>query len=281
MNRQEEARKLADRYRGSDLHPGAWSGKMGSCLLFYHLFRHSGAEEDEQEADRLLNELTDDMSWVRRLELKEGLVGSGCVLAHLLREGFIAGDADELLEEFDYWVFNVVYDRRAPLMECVEVGLYYICRLRWREGEETDLPALVLRQNIISLLDSMDEAVPENGEIKAEEYPWVLYVLYELELLDVFNYKVQKIRARLRAYDPEMQKKGIPSVYAWMLEVVKYRTGEGEMPDPGHLSLIVPDKDEYVMWATLARLISGMEMPLPQVRELNAAPLLGGIVYLL
>lgn len=73
---------------------------MGTCISLYTYARKTNNKHIEHKADILLDNIISIIS--SELPLKrDGLLGIGCGLIYLLRNGFVEGDEDEVLTEID------------------------------------------------------------------------------------------------------------------------------------------------------------------------------------
>lgn len=81
--------------------PGLAIGKMGIAILMYHYARFTGDKSCEEFAGTLIDHIYRDMSSSTPLDFENGLSGIGWGLIYLVKNGFIEGDLNVVLEEID------------------------------------------------------------------------------------------------------------------------------------------------------------------------------------
>ena len=85
----------------------------------FRLYRDTGEEEWSIRAEKLLDDIwngcTEDMS----LAYGDGLCGIGAGTEYLIQNGFVEGDADEILAEIDSRVFAAI-NARPPFDLSIE-----------------------------------------------------------------------------------------------------------------------------------------------------------------
>ena len=86
-------------------------GEMGKIIGFYRLYRQTAEEEWEEKAEVLLDEVMENCSLKLPVTYGDGLCGVGVGIEYLLQEGFVEGDADEILWQIDCRVFNTINSR--------------------------------------------------------------------------------------------------------------------------------------------------------------------------
>lgn len=107
-----------------------------------------------------------------QLILLIGLSGIGWGIEYLIQQGFIEGNADEILEEIDLYVVRAIY-----LQEMNDLGLdrgvlglgrYILMRIRshWKTGDTYS--SLELKENLIYLIDWLGQRLDEMGDETGE-----------------------------------------------------------------------------------------------------------------
>jgi Lantibiotic modifying enzyme len=110
--------------------PGLSTGKMGLSIYFYYLSRWERKDEYKQVADKLLNEVVNNLSNRMELSVESGLAGIASGIRHLVIEKFIEGDINELLEEVDSRIFKLLAflkndESKLPKQKIIQL-LYYL-----------------------------------------------------------------------------------------------------------------------------------------------------------
>ena len=92
----------------SDL--GLYNGKMGMIIFFFHYARYTGNSLYEDFAGELLDDIyediTDNISFSQLCEIGWGIL-------YLLQQGFVEGNADEILEIIDERLWNIIFVSEA------------------------------------------------------------------------------------------------------------------------------------------------------------------------
>ena len=119
-------------------HPiGLAYGKMGTCLYFFYLSRWEGKDGYRQVAKKILDEIIVDMPSHRDVSVEKGLAGIAMGLSHLVKEKFVGGDINEILDEVDSHIFKSLaflntVDACFPKPVLIHL-LYYFC-LRYADS---------------------------------------------------------------------------------------------------------------------------------------------------
>lgn len=100
---------------------GLWDGKMGISIFFFLLSRHTGNRWYEEFAGELLDDICTNLSLHCPITFSNGLCGIGWAIEFLKKEGFIEGDTDDILEEFDRQIME--RDVRRITDASLETGL--------------------------------------------------------------------------------------------------------------------------------------------------------------
>ncbi|MDR1371432.1 MAG: hypothetical protein LBJ72_15120, partial [Dysgonamonadaceae bacterium] len=88
----------------------AFSG-MDAVILLYHKARSSSGRKWKRLADKALDNILNHVAPSTPVCMKDGLCGLGCGFMYLLRNGFVGGDEDVILEDVDMAVRSAVSDR--------------------------------------------------------------------------------------------------------------------------------------------------------------------------
>ena len=83
----------------SDL--GLYHGKMGIVLFFSHYARYTGNSLYDEFSGELLDDVYEEIHTGLPVNFEYGLCGIGWGIEYMLKNGFIAGDSDEILAELD------------------------------------------------------------------------------------------------------------------------------------------------------------------------------------
>lgn len=119
----------------SDL--GLFHGKMGCVLFFAQYARYTHDEHYEEFANELLDEICEDITKDIPIGLEYGLCGIGWGIEYLVQNGFLEGDTDEILEDFDNRIMEYDVLRMSDLsfrQGLAGIAFYVIARLSALRG---------------------------------------------------------------------------------------------------------------------------------------------------
>jgi hypothetical protein len=85
---------------------GLASGKVGHCLYFYHKARITGNKDYEQYADKLIDEIVENIDSVKEYDIKNGLLGIGLCIHYLIDNEYVEGNSNEILKDIDSELFR-------------------------------------------------------------------------------------------------------------------------------------------------------------------------------
>ena len=177
-------------------------GKMGLCIYFYHLSRWESNNGYLQVAEKLLNDVVNNLSNKSDLSVETGLAGIAVGINHLVKENFVEGDINEILEDVDSRIFkhliflkdNELTSRKPELIHY----LYYLY-LRYTELLSSDdkyiFQELIIKTVEMIYSDLKADFFNENFSFSVKSYqtPLLLYVISKICSLNIYNKRVEKI----------------------------------------------------------------------------------------
>jgi len=86
---------------------GIMKGKAGILIFLYHYARFSKNEAIEAKADALLDDLLSGIQADTSYGFYNGLCGIGWSIEYLVNHGFLEGDTNEILEDFDKKIMEI------------------------------------------------------------------------------------------------------------------------------------------------------------------------------
>jgi hypothetical protein len=186
-----------------DKYPLDWAhGKMGLCIYFYYLFRWEGKEEHKQVAEKLLNEVVNNLSGKMDITVENGLAGIALSISHLVKEKFVMGDINEILEDVDSRIIKVLAfltkEESKFTKPTLILFLYY---LYLRNTEQTSFnDKYIYQELIIKMIELFQYNLPaiyfnEHFTFSVQNYqpPLFLYVVSKLYDLNIYNSRLNKI----------------------------------------------------------------------------------------
>ncbi|MCD7916217.1 MAG: hypothetical protein LUG96_13790 [Tannerellaceae bacterium] len=179
---------------GKDYPLGLAQGKMGITIYFYYLSRLNDDGYYKSMGDRLLEETIDSLSQKSCITLENGLAGIGLGLRHLIREEFIEGNLNEVLEDIDNIIFNKLvfppYNLNYTNTELLHLLFYIQLRLKDQENSEN---IYIYQELLIKVLNLCVDNLPpdffkEHYSFSIYHYnlPIFLYILGKLLSLDFY-----------------------------------------------------------------------------------------------
>lgn len=202
---------LLSGYKALDT-PGLFKGKMGACLYFFH---RSCISTDSRFSTAAENTLEDVYSYVHENPIPtyfdNGLAGIAWGIHQLMKEGFVDGHADVLLERLDDILFKVISEKTDDLEFGVKRGLlgylvYVLDRVngipehpRRHRSKDLFTSLAVLIINRLHLMAETGTATftEPKGFYLFWDLPVYLWVLAEAEKLAVHTDKVQQMKKDL------------------------------------------------------------------------------------
>ncbi len=139
---------------------GLMHGKMGIAIYFFYLARQAQNPIYEDYAGELLDEIYNEISASTSFDFENGLTGIGWGIEHLVQNGFIDADTDEVLEEFDNQLTKQsIYAPPESLglaKGLAGLGAYFLKRLQNQQANDEKISTLTNKQTLIHLIDELD-----------------------------------------------------------------------------------------------------------------------------
>ena len=139
--------------------------EMGRVIAYYTYAAYICDQEVEQQADNLLDKILGKISIEMPLCLKKGLLGVGCGLIYLLRNGIVEGNEDEVLSEIDWALFCALVN----LKDEAEIDWYgwlhyFHLRILSPNYSENSIKRIVFCQHAVSMLDCLQRGLHKGME---------------------------------------------------------------------------------------------------------------------
>lgn len=170
------------------------SGKMGKVIALFRLYRDTGEEDWETEAEKLLEATMKECSLASPLSYGNGLCGMGVGIEYLIQNHFIEGDSDEILSELDNQIIYAINSRPALDLDLqsgiLGLACYMYSRLHYRKSSEEPI-VLILKEQAIYLIDWIADAMQDNSINK--DYYEVYFILVLLHQLNILNAKIENM----------------------------------------------------------------------------------------
>jgi len=198
-------KKLIDRLLLSDFNRypvSLFHGKMGLCIYFYHLSTIETNPAYQSTADQLLDRiLLHDLSPNQSIDVQDGLAGVGLGVTWLVKNRFVEGDLNKLLEGIDNTIYNRIVFHKDPSQFSPTVLLLLTGYLYIRLKEQTEKNAQILYQDLIIKVLNMlyhqidDEFLNESYAFSIYHYqlPVLLWILSKLLETGFYSDRIHKI----------------------------------------------------------------------------------------
>ena len=181
---------------------GLTSGKMGMCIYFYYLSRWEVKEKHKQVAEKLLDEVINNLTNKMDFSVENGLAGIAIGISHLVREKFVEGDINEILEEVDSRIFKVLAflkQEDSKFSKQVLIHLLYYLYVRYIEQKSFG-NKYIFQELIIKTVEIIYHNLPadffhEHFSFSFTNYksPLFLFILSKLYDLNIYNDRLDRI----------------------------------------------------------------------------------------
>lgn len=169
------------------------SEKIGIVIYLYRYSRLSGDIIYEELADNLLDEIIYKINSDNPMNLQESLFTIGFGIEYLIRNHFVEGDADEILNELDCLAIMHIDKYRLRQIGLdngiIGLGRYILARIAPREIPKNLRFQLLLKEYLIYLVDWLEDLLPQAEGSIGE----ILDFATELLEMGFYPSKVKKI----------------------------------------------------------------------------------------
>ena len=171
----------------------AYPGRIGAVIFMYRYARRTKEQKYEELAERWLDEVVEDINICTSMKFQDGIWGVGWGIEYLVRNGYIEGNTDCILEDIDYLAIAQInsYHLKDVSLNTgiVGIGRYMLARIASETDTEKHKSHLTLKEHLIYLIDWLESLLPLSeghiGEI----------IEFMMDLLDkrFYPWKVKKI----------------------------------------------------------------------------------------
>lgn len=151
-------------------YPDVAVARMGRIIALYTYARHSAGEACLQLAENELDRLLSSLSTNAPCRLDNGILGIVCGIVYLLRNGFVEGDENEVLESIDTLFFRCLDAwTDTDEIDCYGWLHYFRLRLSCRLSDRQDGTERMWRERLARLLNRLAEGWWQRHGMKREE----------------------------------------------------------------------------------------------------------------
>jgi hypothetical protein len=181
---------------------GLMHGKMGIAVYFFHLARETQDSTYQDFAEKLIDQIYEEINISTPLDFENGLAGIGWGIEHLIQGEFIEGDTDKVLGEFDNQLHFLKgsFQRVEFLNGLVGLGAYFLKRIRNRSISARNAAKDLKKQMLLYVITELQLQIKNTGIealIHGERhfnltwnYALIVYFLLEVYPLNIFNLEV-------------------------------------------------------------------------------------------
>lgn len=184
---------------------GLIGGKMGLCINVYELGKAFNDEELIALGDNMLDDVFSLIQTETTVDFSSGILGIGWGIEHLVQNGFVDADTNEVLLDLDNRLFtnkllgvNTTMDLNKGFLG---VGSYYIKRLQNERSTDEIISVLKIKQNLISIIEQLDWAKGIAFQqmadpfklVQAVQLQLVFSLIHDLHKLNLFNSRLNKV----------------------------------------------------------------------------------------
>lgn len=164
--------------------------EIGQVICFYTYARYTNDVKYQKMADDMLEYVYQNVTADFPVCLERGLCGLGCGLVYLLRNGFVDGNEDEILEEIDSALLCSYINKKNEQFIDRYGWLHYL-HLRVFEKSQNDFPInnMRLRHHLFYILDYLDSQLKDRESINEN----ILGKINELHKLKLYSEKTGKL----------------------------------------------------------------------------------------
>lgn len=179
-----------------DIPIGLFSGKMGLCIYFYYWGRIENDEKYAKIAEKLIDEIFEQIEMVNSVDVENGLIGIALGINYLIKNGYVEGDENVILKDIEDKIFKQVSFNELNEDISVLIQILYYIRIRKQSfTKESNILFDELTIHIINNLHSRVEYIRDNKvnfNIDTK-LPLFLFVLSEIYQVNIYNSKITRI----------------------------------------------------------------------------------------
>lgn len=142
---------------------GLYNGKTGLCICYFLLSDVFKGSLCLSKARMLLNELSDNIGNIEKLNFSEGLSGIGWGIEWMAQNKYIEANTDEILEEVDDELYkSVVYSRSIGIsLESGAIGkaMYFYKRLMAENFHQNRFRNICNLECLVLLIDEINDVL--------------------------------------------------------------------------------------------------------------------------
>ena len=180
---------------------GLTNGRMGICIYFYYLNSIYNNNSYKELADRLIDEVFENVDLIKTIDVKNGLAGIGLGIDYLIKNNYVKGNVNIILSDVDDIIFkNLSYSKYYEKIDSLSLThiLYYLS-IRLENQIQDSKTEYLYKELVIDTVNNLYERLSSNFYEEPLAYntdyllPQLLFVLGKLYHFDFYNYRLNKI----------------------------------------------------------------------------------------
>lgn len=195
---------------------GLKEGKMRVVIFLFLMARFKNKKRFSEHAFSLLEDIQKNISVNTTFDYANGIAGIGTALIFLVQEGFLEGDLNEVLSEFDDFLFNRIYFTNYEDLSLetglMGLGYYFIYRVKNMNKNQENFTKLSFDHLLIVIQDILLGNFNINGytypvlKVKRITSKDLLHIkiflkhLINLNLCNVLSYRLLNKISTLEVY---------------------------------------------------------------------------------
>lgn len=189
--------------RDNNIPLGLGYGKMGLCIYFNFLARHKYNLLYQETADKLIDEIINNVNCIKSVDIVSGLGGIGLGMHYLIKHRYLSGNTNYIFSDIDSVLFRLLsnkHDNDLSNPSLLIQGLYYFC-YRLKEVQYSNENKKIFQGIVIQLANVLEKKIDQT--IISEntlcynclnyQLPQILFVYNFIHLLNFYNYRIDKI----------------------------------------------------------------------------------------
>lgn len=204
MNQMDFLNKKLFSFVEKDYPIGLVTGKLGLCIYYFYLSRWEENGEFKQMAENLLDDVVSQLSETTDVTVESGLAGVAIGISHLVKEKFVEGDINEILEDVDSTIFKKLAffkyeDTKKHVPKTDIIHLLYYLYVRYTEQVSSD-NQYVFQELMIRTIEMFKEDLQvdffnEYFSFSLRDYhlPCFLYIMGKIYDLNIYKGRITHI----------------------------------------------------------------------------------------
>lgn len=183
---------------------GLMTGKLGLCIYYYYLSRWESKDELKLIAESYLDDVISRLSDIRDVKVESGLAGIAIGIHHLIKEKFVEGDINEILEDVDSAIFKKIAflkykDLKKYIPKTDLIHLLYYLYIRYIEQRSFDAQ-YIFQELIIQTIEMLKKDLQSNFfneyfsfSLHDFSIPIFLDIIGKIYHLNIYKERISKI----------------------------------------------------------------------------------------